>query len=72
MRTEGARPVLVRAGLYYAFVGGPAVGNYIGDFMVPTLVGNTVGGVSLVAALNHAQVASRKTKEASARKKAKK
>ncbi len=32
--------------------------EYLGGFMLPTLVGNIVGGVSLVAVLNHAQVAS--------------
>jgi formate/nitrite transporter FocA (FNT family) len=25
-------------------------------YLVPTLIGNTIGGVTLVAALNHAQV----------------
>jgi len=30
--------------------------TYIGRFFIPTLVGNIVGGVSLVAALGHAQV----------------
>jgi formate/nitrite transporter FocA (FNT family) len=32
---------------------GPILGNY----MLPTLIGNIIGGVTLVAALNHAQVA---------------
>jgi formate-nitrite transporter family protein len=31
-------------------------GDYFGRFVTPTLVGNTLGGVALVAALNHAQV----------------
>ena len=31
--------------------------KYFGGFMIPTLLGNIVGGVSLVAALNYAQVA---------------
>ena len=30
---------------------------YWGQFMVPTLLGNILGGVTLVAALNYAQVA---------------
>lgn len=30
--------------------------DYLGKYMVPTLIGNTIGGVALVAALNHAQV----------------
>lgn len=33
-------------------------GHVLGHFTVPTLLGNIVGGVTLVAALNHAQVAS--------------
>jgi len=32
--------------------------QYLGGYMVPTLLGNILGGVSLVAALNHAQVVS--------------
>jgi formate/nitrite transporter FocA (FNT family) len=31
-------------------------GSYLGRFFVPTLLGNIIGGVSLVAALGHAQV----------------
>ena len=34
--------------------------SVIGNFCVPTLIGNIVGGVTLVAALNHAQVVSGK------------
>lgn len=30
--------------------------QYLAGYMLPTLIGNTLGGVSLVAALNHAQV----------------
>ena len=30
--------------------------RYLGGYMVPALIGNTLGGVSLVAAINHAQV----------------
>jgi formate-nitrite transporter family protein len=30
----------------------------LGGFIVPTLLGNILGGVTLVAALNHAQVVS--------------
>ncbi|MFN2567822.1 MAG: formate/nitrite transporter family protein [Gemmatimonadaceae bacterium] len=44
--------------MYAAFVGDIGFGEYLGDFMLPTLIGNTIGGASLVAALNHAQVAS--------------
>lgn len=32
-------------------------GQYFGNYMIPTLLGNTIGGVSLVAVLNYAQVA---------------
>ncbi|MCL5406442.1 MAG: formate/nitrite transporter family protein [Deltaproteobacteria bacterium] len=31
-------------------------GDYFVRFMLPTLLGNVIGGVSLVAAINHAQV----------------
>lgn len=34
----------------------------VGNFLVPTLIGNIIGGVSLVAVLNYAQVASEKMK----------
>lgn len=30
--------------------------TYLGGYMVPTLIGNIIGGVALVSALNHAQV----------------
>jgi formate/nitrite transporter FocA (FNT family) len=33
---------------------------YVGNYMMPTLLGNIIGGVSLVAVLNHAQVAADK------------
>jgi formate/nitrite transporter FocA (FNT family) len=33
--------------------------QYLGGWMIPTLLGNILGGVSLVAALNHAQVVSK-------------
>ncbi len=33
-------------------------GTVFGGFLVPTLIGNIIGGVTLVAALNHAQVVS--------------
>jgi formate/nitrite transporter FocA (FNT family) len=49
--------------MYLAVIGGTGFDTYFVDFMVPTLIGNTVGGVSLVAALNHAQVASGKGKK---------
>jgi formate-nitrite transporter family protein len=36
--------------------GAMSVGPMLFHFMVPTLIGNIIGGVSLVAAINHAQV----------------
>ena len=32
--------------------------RYLGSYMLPTLIGNIIGGVSLVSAVNHAQVMS--------------
>jgi formate-nitrite transporter family protein len=43
--------------LYLAAVGEIGYGHYLANWMLPTLLGNTIGGVTLVAALNHAQVA---------------
>ena len=43
--------------LYLVMTGGATWTQYFGQFLVPTLLGNIIGGVSLVAALNHAQVA---------------
>jgi formate/nitrite transporter FocA (FNT family) len=42
--------------LYLAATGGTSYGTYLTHFMLPALLGNTLGGVTLVAALNHAQV----------------
>ena len=42
--------------LYVVWAGGAGVGDYLG-WMLPTLLGNIVGGTTLVAALGHAQVA---------------
>ncbi|MCU0548813.1 MAG: formate/nitrite transporter family protein [Leptolyngbya sp. Prado105] len=43
--------------LYLVMTGAITWMQYLGHFLMPTLLGNIVGGVSLVAALNHAQVA---------------
>ncbi|WP_051180787.1 formate/nitrite transporter family protein [Thermithiobacillus tepidarius DSM 3134] len=43
--------------LYVVVVGQAAWADYL-RFMLPTLLGNVLGGVALVAALNHAQVVS--------------
>ncbi|BDP43734.1 hypothetical protein DAETH_37030 (plasmid) [Deinococcus aetherius] len=42
--------------LYLVTTGALSFGKYLVDYMVPTLLGNILGGVTLVAALNHAQV----------------
>jgi formate/nitrite transporter FocA (FNT family) len=43
----------------YVVLGGAATwGQFIGAYFIPTLIGNTLGGVTLVAAVNYAQVAS--------------
>jgi formate/nitrite transporter FocA (FNT family) len=44
--------------LYLVTTGALSWTHYLGGYMVPTLLGNIIGGVSLVAALNHAQVVS--------------
>lgn len=42
--------------LYVVAAGGSSWGHYLGGYMLPTLIGNMLGGIALVAALNHAQV----------------
>ncbi|MCU0542248.1 MAG: formate/nitrite transporter family protein [Oscillatoriaceae cyanobacterium Prado104] len=42
---------------YAVAIGDVSWSEYFGKFMIPTLIGNILGGVTLVAALNHAQVA---------------
>jgi formate/nitrite transporter FocA (FNT family) len=41
---------------YLVGTGQISFGTYILSYMFPTLIGNTVGGVSIAAAINHAQV----------------
>ena len=43
--------------VYTVAAGEHSWGFYIGHFLLPTLVGNCLGGVTMVAALNYAQVA---------------
>jgi formate/nitrite transporter FocA (FNT family) len=42
--------------LYLVMKGQQTWLSYLGGYMLPTLIGNILGGVSLVSALNHAQV----------------
>lgn len=46
--------------LYLVNIGAVSWFTYFGNFMIPTLIGNIIGGVTLVALLNFAQVASEK------------
>ena len=45
--------------LYLAASGVTGYGHAVTAYMIPTLIGNILGGVALVAALNHAQVVSK-------------
>src|SRR6201996_1387028 len=42
--------------LFLVMVGAKSWGAAVWGYMLPTLIGNSIGGVSLTAALNHAQV----------------
>lgn len=44
-------------GAFGVFAGHASVADYLGRFLLPTLIGNTVGGTLLAALLNHAPVA---------------
>jgi formate/nitrite transporter FocA (FNT family) len=44
--------------LYLAARGAITYATYATEYLLPVLLGNTLGGVVLVAAVNHAQVAS--------------
>ncbi len=41
---------------YVMTTGALSWGHGVGGFLIPTLIGNIIGGIALVAALNHAQV----------------
>src|SRR3954465_770282 len=43
--------------LFLVTTGHMSVGDYLGGFLAPSLFGNVIGGVSLVAALNHVAAA---------------
>jgi formate/nitrite transporter FocA (FNT family) len=49
--------------LYLVNLGVVSWSTYFISFMLPTLIGNIIGGVSLIAALNFAQVASEVIKD---------
>ncbi len=49
---------------YLVVTGDVPFGGYVSGYMLPTLARNTLGGVSLVAALNHAQVIAGKRRNA--------
>jgi len=49
--------------IYVVAAGQATWGQYTFDYMLPTLCGNVIGGVALVAALNHAQVNSGKNEK---------
>ena len=42
---------------YAVFTGLASMGDFVTSFLVPTLLGNTLGGVALVGLLNHAAIA---------------
>jgi formate/nitrite transporter FocA (FNT family) len=42
---------------FVVFTGEARLTDYLGDFLLPTLIGNTLGGVALAALLNHAPLA---------------
>jgi formate/nitrite transporter FocA (FNT family) len=42
-------------GLYVVFTGEQSLTAYVGGFLVPSFLGNSIGGVALVASLAHAQ-----------------
>jgi formate/nitrite transporter FocA (FNT family) len=42
--------------LHLVFGGEAGIGSYLGGFLLPVLIGNVLGGVLLVAMLNHGQV----------------
>lgn len=45
------------AALYAVFTGMYSIGDFFTDFFAPTLIGNMIGGITLVAVVNYAQVA---------------
>ena len=56
------------AALYGVYSGAHTLGEFFGVFFVPTLLGNMVGGIMLVGAVNYAQVAYSQLSEEDERK----
>ena len=48
---------------YVAVIGQSPWGEVCRGYVLPTFIGNVIGGVALVAAINHAQVVSGKKSE---------
>lgn len=48
---------------YLVVTGAISFGEYVVDYGIPVLIGNSIGGMALVAALNHAQVSPDKHNE---------
>ena len=44
-------------GFYMVALGQHSLAQYFGEFLIPTVIGNVIGGVTLVAILNYGQVA---------------
>ena len=44
---------------FLVFSGNGTVAQFLDNFLVPTLIGNTIGGVALVAVLNHAPLSAK-------------
>jgi formate/nitrite transporter FocA (FNT family) len=42
---------------YAVMIGAASVGDYFGVFLLPTLIGNMIGGISMVAIVNHGAIA---------------
>jgi len=45
---------------YMAIAGLSSWGEVCGNYLLPSFIGNVIGGVALVAAINHAQIVSGK------------
>ena len=50
-------------GMFLVFTGHDSLGKFVSEFFVPTLIGNTIGGVLLVAAIHYLQAKAGKREE---------